>query len=30
VTLGDAVLLALVVVLLGYLLWALLTPDRLG
>ena len=29
-TLGDALLLALVVVLLGYLLWALLTPERLG
>jgi K+-transporting ATPase KdpF subunit len=29
-TLGDGLLLGLVVALLGYLLWALLAPDRLG
>jgi K+-transporting ATPase KdpF subunit len=30
VTLGDVLLLALVVALLAYLLWALLAPERLG
>jgi len=30
VTLGDVLLLALVVALLAYLVWALLAPDRLG
>ena len=29
-TLGDVLLLALVVALLAYLLWALLEPERLG
>ena len=29
-TLGDGVLLVLVVALFGYLLWALLVPERLG
>ena len=29
-TLGDVLLLALVVALLAYLVWALLAPDRLG
>jgi len=30
VTVGDVLLLLLVVALLGYLLWALLAPERLG
>jgi K+-transporting ATPase KdpF subunit len=30
VTLGDVLLLALVVALQAYLLWALLAPERLG
>jgi K+-transporting ATPase KdpF subunit len=30
VSVGDAALLVLVVALLGYLLWALLAPERLG
>jgi K+-transporting ATPase KdpF subunit len=30
VTLGDVLLLVLVVALLAYLLWALLEPERLG
>ncbi len=29
-TVGDVFLLVLVVALLGYLLWALLAPERLG
>ncbi len=29
-TVGDVLLLALVVALLAYLLWALLAPERLG
>ena len=29
-TLGDVVLLAIVVAVLAYLLWALLAPERLG
>jgi F subunit of K+-transporting ATPase (Potass_KdpF) len=30
VTVGDVLLLALVVAVLAYLLWALLAPERLG